>query len=790
MRFLVLLAIFASLNPAPQARADAVRLPAGSTLAAVDFERHVAPLLGKAGCSTGACHGSFQGKGGLRLSLFGHEPHRDFLALSRGGMGRRVDVADPDCSLVLRKASGQVPHGGGKRFDRHSWIYAIFRAWIAAGCPYEPGSGRVARLEIVPAEQAFSRPGERVALRVHVTYADGTHADVTPFCDFRVKDDAVAMVSPQGLLRGLAPGETPVIVGYRGELAAARALVPAQHSQPWPALQAENFIDTLVFAKLRRLRIIPSDRCGDLEFLRRVTIDTIGSLPTSAEVRAFQADPRPDKRQRKIEELLSHPLHAALWATRFCDITGCNVDAMDGPPELRAKRAKLWHDWFRRRFAANVPLDRIAHGVLCAVTREEKDVPRWVRQEANIDAALRRGFEAPYAGRAGLDLFWRRQSGDEFFPLEQMAELTAAAFLGVRLECAQCHKHPFDHWTQTDYRSFANVFAQVHYGSSPQTTAAVVDYLEARRKDPAHAGPPLSRVQEVYIEKSHLRRLPDPETGGPLAARAPAGPSISYEDDAREAFCRWLTRPDNPYFARNLVNRVWAHYFGAGLVEPMDGFSAANPPSNEHLLDALARDFAGHGYDLRRLERLLLQSRTYQLSAVPNATNARDRTNHSHAQARPMLAEVVVDVLNDALGTQEDLGSDAPPGRRAIEVASNRVQAPHLARLFQVFGRPPRAATCDCERRHDPALPQTLFLMTDPLLLEKIRTGRLARLLAQGRTKGEIIEELFLASLSRYPDAGERRAALDHVAGASDRAAAVADVLWALINTREFILNH
>jgi hypothetical protein len=767
-----------------------VRLPDGSTLAAVDFERHVAPLLGKAGCSTGACHGSFQGKGGLRLSLFGHDPQKDFLALSRGGMGRRVDVADPDRSLLLLKASGQVAHGGRKRFDRHSWTYAIFRAWIAGGCCYHPGTGRVTRLEIIPGETAFSRPGQSAALRVQVTYTDGTAADVTPFCDFRVKDDSIAEVTPHGLLRGLAPGDTPVIVGYRGELAAARVLVPAQHRLAWPEIPTENFIDAAVFAKLRRLNILPSDLASDAEFLRRVTIDTTGSLPGPAEVRAFLADPRSDKRRRKIDELLAHPLRAALWATRLCDITGCSVETMDTPPELRAKYAKLWHDWFRTRLAANVGFDRIAHGVLCATTREEKDVPRWVRQEAAVDQALRKGFDAPYAERAGLDLYWRREKGEDFFPLEQMAELTAAAFLGVRLECAQCHKHPFDRWTQADYRAFANVFAQVHYGSSPETTAAVADYLEARRSNPAKAGPPLSRVQEVYVDPSHLRRLSDPETGGLLPARAPAGPTIPYDGDARETFCRWLTRPDNPFFARNAVNRVWAHYFGTGLVEPVDGFSVANPPSNEPLLDALAGDFTAHGYDLRRLERLILQSRTYQLSAVPNATNARDRTNHSHAQARPMLAEAVVDVLNDALGTREDLGPDAPPGRRAVEVATNRVQAPHLARLFRVFGRPPRAAACDCERPHDPALPQTLFLMTDPVLLDKIRTGRLARLLAAGRSDDEIVEELFLASLSRLPDAPERRAALDHVRGAADRKAALADVVWALINTREFILNH
>jgi hypothetical protein len=756
----------------------------------VDFERHVAPLLGKAGCSTGACHGSFQGRGGLRLSLFGHEPEKDFLALTRGGMGRRVDVADPDRSLVLLKASGRVPHGGGKRFDRHSWAYGVFRDWIASGCGYRADSGRVARMEVVPGEHDFARPGEAVALRVRVTFADGEAADVTSFCEFRLKDDTVADVSPAGVVRGLSPGDTAVVVAYRGQLATARVFVPARHGLPWPDPPAANWIDDEVFAKLRRLRILPSDLSGDAEFLRRVTVDTTGGLPSPDEVRGFLADSRPDKRERKVDELLAHPLHAALWATRLCDVTGCNVETMDGPPELRGKRARLWHDWLRRRLAANVGLDQVVRGILCATSREGEDVEPWVRREAALDQSLRKGFDAPYARREGLDLFWRRYSGEDYFPLEQMAEQTAAAFLGVRLECARCHKHPFDRWTQADYRAFANVFAQVQYGSSPATTAAVADYLERRRRDPAHAGPPLPRVQEVYLETGHLRRLEDPDTGGPLPARAPDGPTIGYQGDAREALWRWLSRPDNPFFSRNLVNRVWAHYIGRGLVEPVDGFSVANPPSNERLLDALARDFAAHGYDLRRLERQILLSRTYQLSSVPNATNASDRTNHSHAQARPMLAEAVVDVLNDALGTHEDPGPDAPPGSRAVEVASNRVRAEHLARLFRVFGRPARAAACDCERPRDPSLPQTLFLMTDPEILKKIRQGRLARLLASGRSDDQVIEELFLASLSRFPEARERRAALEHVRAAKDRGEAFADVVWALINTREFILNH
>jgi hypothetical protein len=791
-RPVTVLLLLGLLGLTPAGRAESVRLPDGSQVPEVDFERHVASLLGTMGCNSGACHGSFQGKGGFRLSLFGYAPDQDFLALTREGQGRRVDTTDPDRSLLLLKATAQVPHGGGRRFGRDSWQYRVIREWIAHGCRCDPGSGLVRRLEVRPGEHAFRQPGEAVALKATVEFADGTRADLTPFCEFRAKDDAIADVSPLGEVHGLRPGDTPVVVSYRGNLATARVLVPALAGQGgYPEVPEANFIDREVFAKLRRLNLVPSDLADDAEFLRRATIDTVGSLPDPAEVRAFLADPRPDRRQRQVEKLLAHPLHAALWATKFCDITACNVDVMDGPPEVRAKRAAMWHDWFRRRVAANVPYDRIVRGVLTATSREGEDVEHWIRREVALDRAARGGFATAYADRPTLDLFWERTAGDDFFPLEQMAELTATAFLGVRLECAQCHKHPYDRWTQADYRAYANVFAQVRFDSSPEVTAAVTDLLERRRRlPPDKAGPPVPRLREVYVSGHRPRLLPDAETGGPLAPRPLGGPEITAAGDPRAELAGWLVRPDNPFFARSFVNRVWAHYLGVGLVEPVDNFSVANPPSNERLLDALARDFTAHGYDLRRLERLILTSRTYQLSARPNAANLHDRTNYAHAYPRPLMAEVVADVLNAALGAADDLGGDAPPGSRAVEVASNRVRAPYLARLFRVFGRPPRASTCDCERPSGPAVPQTLFLMADPVLLRKITDGRLKNLLSKCRPDAEAVEELFLATLSRFPDEGEKRAALEHVRARKDRAAAFADTMWALINTREFFLNH
>jgi hypothetical protein len=402
---------------------------------------------------------------------------------------------------------------------------------------------------------------------------------------------------------------------------------------------------------------------------------------------------------------------------------------------------------------------------------------------------MRGGFRTRYAERASLDLFWRRFNGEEFFPLEQMAELTATAFLGVRIECAQCHKHPFDRWTQNDYRAYANAFARVRFGTSTEVGGAIADLLAQRRNEETHGGPALPRLQEVYCAGQMQRALADPDSNAIVAPRALGGPLLVGAGDPREELFRWLVSPDNPYFARSFVNRVWAHYLGRGLVDPVDNLSAANVPSNEGLLDALARDFISHGFDMRRLERTILSARAYQLSSRPNNTNREDKTHYSRALARPMMAEVVVDVLSSALGVAEDLGPEVPRGSRAIEVAPNRVQAPHLARIFRVFGRPVRATTCDCERPREPTIAQTLFLMTDPVLLGRMEKGRLGTLLAEKRTDVQIVDELFLATLSRFPDEDERRAALDHVR-AGNRQKGFGDLFWALLNSREFILNH
>ena len=795
-RMAAFLAVTALAFAAGAARAE-VRLPGGGTVQKVDFERHIMGLFGRMGCNSGSCHGSFQGKGGLRLSLFGYDPEKDYVALTHDLEGRRINRADPDASLLLLKATGQIEHGGQKRFAKGSWPYQLFREWIVQGAQWRKGSGDIASISISPPEYAFPKAGLSGQLRVDAIFADGSKEDVTPLCDFRTNDDSVVEVNPLGQLKALRPGDTAVIVSYRGNVTPVRVMAPVESASGvgYPSAPEVNFIDHEVFAKLKRLNIVPSDLSNDGEFLRRVTIDVIGALPTPQEARDFLADARPDKRARKINELLAHPMHAALWATKFCDVTGDNTDLLENPQKNRAKLSQMWHDWFRKRVAENMPYDQIVHGVLCATSRDGLSPEEYLKQFKEREAAEDKGWTNTYADKPTLDLFWRRQQA---VTVDQWGEKTAAAFLGVRVECAQCHKHPFDRWTQVDYRAYANVFAPVSFGISPDAKKVLGDE-NAERKKNSKPKNQIVPIREIYIgafsggKGGNGGALLNPETNKPLAPKALGGPDIPLENgkDPRQALFDWMDAADNPFFARAFANRVWGHYFGVGVVDPVDNFSLANPPSNPKLLDALANDFLKSKYDIRQLERTILNSRAYQLSSSVNATNRLDRSNYSHSFLRPMMAEVVVDVLNDAVGVKEKFGNDAPPDCRAVEIGASRVNG-SVALAFRVFGRPPRTTACDCERSSDPGLTQKLFLMADDTLVNKIRTAdnRLKPLLADHKDDNEALDELFLAALTRLPTDKEREKFIAYRAMHKDRRAAFGDALWALVNTSEFILNH
>lgn len=779
---------------APHAQA-AVNLPGDKKLDKVDFERHVMGLFGRAGCNAGSCHGSFQGKGGFRLSLFGFDPDKDYVAITRDGLARRINAVDPDNSLLLLKATGQIEHAGGVRFSKDSWQYRIFKEWIQSGAPWSKGSGDVTKVILNPPDIAFQKAGEARQVQVSAKFADGSEADITAFCDFRTNDDAVAEVNYLGMVKSIKPGSTAVVVGYRGNVLPVRIMVPMvlPAGFAYPKTPEVNYVDREVFARLKLLNMAPSGLASDEEFLRRVTIDTIGQLPTPDEVRAFLADKSPNKRQKKIDDLLAHPLHAALWATKFSDITGNDTLSLEGQPvQLKAKRSQQWHDWFRKRIQENMAYDEIVKGVLCATSRDEMTPEEWIEHVKKIDVQAEDGFDSDYANRKTLDLYWRRQQN---VAIEQWGERTAAAFLGVRVECAQCHKHPFDRWSQVEYRAYANVFGAVSVANgSPATSKLVAAENMARKAKAAEKKKnQINPIRELFLANT-ARSLQHPDTGRILSAKALGGPEIPFKSgrDMREDLFNWMRSPDNPFFARAFVNRIWGHYFGVGIVHPVDDFSLGNPPSNDKLLDALAKDFLEHNFDIRHMERVILNSRTYQLSSKTNETNKLDRNNYAHSYIRPMMAEAVVDVLNAALGTVEKWSPEIKPNLKAVEVGASQLQNQQLSYAFRIFGRPPRTSACDCERAMEPALPQKLFLMTDQGLLDKFKQvdGRLEKLLRSNKPESEVLEELFLATLSRMPTDRDRQSFADYRKMVTDRRAAFTDTMWALINTREFILNH
>lgn len=795
----LLLAVAFCAFPAA-ARAD-VNLPTGGTLQNVDFERHVMGLLSKAGCNAGSCHGSFQGKNGFRLSLFGYEPSMDFAGLTRDNLGRRVNRVRPEESLLLTKATSAMPHEGGMRFGKDSWMYNVFRDWVKNGAKWTPGSGKIEKLTVTPGDFAVLSPEKPLQIKVSATFDDGTTEDITPFCDFKISDDSIAGLSPLGELTARQPGDAGLTVLYRGSVQAIRVLVPAPAQKSYPSIAANNAIDREVFAKLKMLNMVPAETASDEVFLRRVYIDTIAQLPTPEEAREFLASKDPKKREKLVDKLLAHPLHAALWATKLSDVTGNNTQALEQPQPLQPKRSQMWHDWLRKRIADNAPYDQMVRDILTATSRDGMEPEEWIAHVKKIEGQMEKGFTSDYPERKTLDLFWRRQQA---VPIEQWGEKVAAAFLGVRLECAQCHKHPTDRWTQDDYWAFANVFSNVVFSNgnvwSSPALKKLADEENKARRDAAMAKGNNNQfvlIREMYVSPGVNRGRPNPANNKLNPPRALTGPEIVTKpgEDSRVQLAAWVTSPENPYFAKSFANRVWAHYFGVGIVNPVDDFSLANPPSNARLMDALAGEFVKSGFDIRKLERSILLTRTYQLGYETNESNRLDKNNYSHAYIRPLMAEQVVDVLNSALGVDERFTGQelAPDGTKMIEVGTSRFQNnPNLAYVLRIFGRPPRTTACDCERAMEPALPQTLFRMSDPAMIAKFgeAKGRAVALAKTKLTNDELVEELFLAALTRKPNAEEKEAALSHLTDAKSRAEGITDLLWALVNTREFILNH
>jgi len=703
----------------------------------VSFRNDVIAAFNVGGCNAGACHGTPSGKNGFKLSLRGFDPAADFLQLTRDQFGRRSDKHSPDAALILLKGLGRVAHEGGARFAPSSYPAEMLSAWLTEGVRDDPTSlPAVKSVAVLPGPRVQLAPARWQQLAVVATFADGTARDVTRLTVFSSSDPAVADVDLNGLVEFKRPGEVAVLARYLEELVPVRlTYLEPREGFVWSDPPARNYIDTHVFAKLRQMTILPSDLCTDAEFVRRAYLDACGRMPTAAESRAFLADSDPAKRDRLIDRLVTLPEFADFWALKWADVLRSSRKT------IQTKGSHAFHQWLRDRLATNAPIDAIVRELLTATGNTF----------ANPPANYYRIAKDP----------------------QSLAEATAQLFLGVRMQCAKCHNHPFERWTQDDYYGLSAVFARVK-----------------TRPEPG-AGPkpdPKAPAAEIVLA-SRDGEVTQPRTGKvmkPLALGSGAM-DVAPGEDRRTAFADWLTKPDNPFFAKSVANRVWFHLTGRGIVDPVDDFRDSNPACNDELLDALAKDFAKNGYDLQHLVKTVMKSRTYQLSAQPNETNKDDAKYFSHAVTKLLTAEQLLDALCDVTGVPEKFAG-LPAGTRAIQLPDGEVNHPFL----KTFGQPARELACECERESDGNLAQALQLINGPTVNEKVRSAsnRLTALLTSKKSEREVLEDLYFTALARAPESDEVAVALAHVAKAKDKRKGWEDVLWAILNTREFLFRH
>ena len=872
-----------------------------------DFRRHVVPLLGRLGCNGRACHGSFQGQGGFRLSLFGYDfkaDHENLLA----GESPRVQLSDPDASLFLQKPLEVVDHEGGQRLQNGSWQLAVLRRWIEdGGKGVTDESAKFVRLEVSPAEIVASQKSETWQLRAIAVWSDGSREDVTPLCRFRSNDDQIAIINETGLVTAQGPGDSHVVAFYDNGVVPVPVVFPVSDKTGpnYPDITPRTTIDELVLLKLKKLGEVPSGVCDDGEFLRRVSLDITGTLPTVAETESFLADGTPEKRARKIDELLERNGYSAWWATKFCDWTGNNArKQQNNSPENRNGAAEFWYEWMQARISENLSYDKLVERIVLAKSR--LDGESYEDYCARMSSYLVKDGESSFADQPYLPYFWTRNN---FRTPEERALGFAYTFLGVRIQCAQCHKHPFDQWTKDDFDRFENFFTRVRTYQAKQVpdggkqVKAMLASLDIDPKDKNLQGNRLNR--ELALHAAQGKVVPFAET----AVLPPPSAAISKEklaafkakatspakakkleqflkgrtatvlggeeirldevEDPREILMQWMLDESNPYFAQSIVNRVWAAYFNVGIVEPPDDLSLANPPSNPALLEHLATEFRQHGYDLKWLHREICNSDTYQRSWRPNATNAHDERNFSRAVARRIPAEVVYDAIKVATAGDRE-------ATELCSVVENRAIADAIidgtrggSYALQVFGQSIRESNCDCDRSMEPSLLQTVFLQNDEEMLAMIsrRNGwvdelsgklpefqtkaneeaasrqaaevkeRLDRLQGQldvavqennkpqmkllrkmiaqteerlprsGKTEvfsgsiadwveqhaeqaDKIIESAYLRTLVRRPSATELERAVAYLKQSTTAEDGIRDLLWALLNTKEFVLNH
>jgi hypothetical protein len=699
----------------------------------VHFANQVVPIFTKLACNSGGCHGKASGQNGFRLSLLGFEPEVDYETIVLEARGRRVFPASPSHSLLLRKATGQVPHGGGRKMEDGSAEHRLIARWVAEGMPVGAKDvPTVARIEVYP-EGKTLRAGQKQQLAVTAVYTDGRREDVTRWSQFQTNDPEVASVEETtGRVEAQAyAGQAAIMARYQGQVAVFRATVPLGPATPAAtAFEPANFVDEMVRKQWLALGLGPSGPCTDAEFIRRASLDITGTIPTAEQTQAFAADSRADKRRALIDRLLDSPDYAAHFATRWADLLR---NKRDGNAQLQAGTHRF-ADWLRDRFAANEPYDRLVGEILTA-SGESRSNP----------AVLWTG---------------RLRTPDAF------VDDVGQVFLGMRLQCARCHHHPFEAWAEDDYYGVAAFFARV-----------------GRKSGGGGGG------ESIYLARAGA--VTHPKTGQAMTAKglgAAEAATIRPGTDPRQALSAWLTAPGNPFFAKAIVNRYWAHFFGRGLVEPIDDMRVTNPPANPELLDALAADFTASGHDLKHLVRTLTTSRVYGLSSVPTETNARDRQSYARRYPKRLPAEVLLDAIGRVSGSPPTFAG-LPPGTRAIELPDESVASSFL----DTFGRPQRDSACECERVGSASLGQSLALLNSAEIQSRIgAAGGLAESLARpdGASDEMKISSLFWSTFGRAPTGTERAAAMEHVTrDAAHRREAYEDLLWALVNAKEFQFN-
>ena len=695
----------------------------------VVFSMDVMPIFTKGGCNAGSCHGSTRGKDKFRLSLFGFDPQRDYFCLTREELGRRINIARPDDALLIEKAVGRVTHTGGKLFEEKSWLYDTLVEWLAAGAPNDPANTpKVVDLEIYPKQAVLEGEGSNQQLTVRVKYSDGTDRDVTRETVFISNNSLAAKATPDGLITSGKPGESFVMARFDQITTGVQILsIPDLPDYKFPDEPAANYVDTLVYAKHKKVRITPSGMSDDNTFIRRVYLDVIGKLPTPEVVNSFVADKTSDKRSKVIEDLLNRPEFVKMWVMKWAELLQIRTDNN----RFQYKNAILYFEWLRAQFEQNRPMNEIVQDLLGS-----------------------KG--GTFSNPAGNYYQLERDS-------KKLMENTAQIFMGMRIQCAQCHNHPFDRWTMDDYYSFANFFSQVGRKGSED-----------------------NREQIIYNSGSgsvrHMvgnRDMPPKFLGGEV-------PDVKGKD-RREVLAKWLASDDNPFFAKNMANIVWGHFMGMGIVEPVDDVRISNPPSNPELLEELGQRFAKSGYDFKQLVRDICNSRTYQRSVQSNESNKEDTRNFAKASIRRIRAEILLDVISQVTNTQNKFRG-LPSGASAVEIVDGRTSTFFLT----TFGRASRDTVCSCEVALEPNLSQALHLLNGSTVNSKCTQGGVvAKALEAKKTPEKVIEDLYVLCLARKPSDSEKEKLMAFVGEEGRKDVDVLnDLFWAILNSKEFIFNH